>query len=171
MWFILTRVEKLHAASTPKVLLSCPEPCGGGYHTETALPAVLSPRYNVPTGSDSSDAEHPLARVARRTRFQSTGRVRLKVAVPRVSSGTCACDTAPLAGPGTVVSRSAAGKGARAGQWHWLVLEGPELACGPESPSEPGRSRTRGMEKQVLSSPSGCLAASLTNELLTEAGK
>lgn len=118
--------------------------------TQAALPAVLSSRNNVPTGCDPFDAARPLALVARRTRFYPTGQVRLKVGVPRVSSGTCACDTAPPAGPGTVVSRSAAGTGARAGQWHWLVLGGPELACGPESPSEPGRSRTRGMEKLFL---------------------
>lgn len=66
------------------------------------------------------------------------GRVRLKVGVgerePRgVSSGTCACGTVPPAGPGTEVSRSAAGRGAPAGQWRWPALGGLESAYGPGS--------------------------------------
>lgn len=115
--------------------------------TQTAPSAVQSSRNIVPAGSELLRRRAPIGSGGARRTQLSTGRVRLKVGVPRVSSGTCACDTAPPAGPGTAVSRSAAGKGARAGQWHWLVLGGPELACGPESPSEPGRSRRRGMER------------------------
>lgn len=66
------------------------------------------------------------------------GQVRLKVGVgerepPVVSNGTCACGTAPPVGPGTEVSRSAAGRGAPAGRWRWTALGGPESACGPGS--------------------------------------
>lgn len=73
------------------------------------------------------------------------GQVSLKVGVGErnphgVSIGTCACGTAPQAGPGTEVSRSAGGRGAPAGQWRWPALEGPESACGPESLLELGRS-------------------------------
>ena len=57
-----------------------------------------------------------------------------------VSNGTCACGTALPVGPGTGVTRSAAGKGAPAGQWHWPVLGGPESAYGPGSLLKPGRS-------------------------------
>lgn len=58
----------------------------------------------------------------------------------RVSSGTCACGTAPPTGPGIEVSRSAAGRGAPAGRWHWLALGGPGSASDPGSLLELGRS-------------------------------
>uniref|UniRef100_A0A3Q3E6W4 Uncharacterized protein n=1 Tax=Hippocampus comes TaxID=109280 RepID=A0A3Q3E6W4_HIPCM len=51
-----------------------------------------------------------------------------------ISSGTCACGTAPPGGPGTEVSRSAAGRGAPEGLWHWPAPGGPESTYGPESP-------------------------------------
>lgn len=153
---------------TPKVLLSCPGPCG------VCHPTVSSCRHrsgnNMPTGSAS------LELIARLTRAleelepgsslqRSPGQVRPKVSIggveaPRVSSGTCACGTAPLAGPGTEVSRSAAGRDARAGQWHWPAPGGPESAYGPGSPLELERSRTRGMGTHVLSSFSLCFPSS-----------
>lgn len=57
-----------------------------------------------------------------------------------VSSGTCACGTAPPVGPGTELSHSAAGRGVPADQWHLPALGGPESAYGPESLLELGRS-------------------------------
>jgi len=71
--------------------------------------------------------------------------VRLKLGVgdrkPHgVSNGTCVCGTAPPVGPGTEVSRSAAGRGALASQWHWPAPGGPESAYGPGSLLKPGRS-------------------------------
>ena len=72
---------------------------------------------------------------------RSDWRLTLGSRSPRgVSNGTCACGTAPPVGPGTEVSRSAAGRGAPAGQWRWPAPGGPELAYGPESLSELGRS-------------------------------
>lgn len=160
--FFFTRVEELHAAS----LLKC-----FSHAQNHAAVSVCHPNWppcclQVPA-TTSRLGPPPLMPSARWLGCEKNlvlvswpGQTDLKVGIPRINNGTCACDTAPPAGPGTVVSRSAAGKGARAGQWHWLGLGGPELACGPESPSEPGRSRRRGIKIQVLASPSGCSAVS-----------
>lgn len=85
------------------------------------------------------------ARAVRPRCWSSPGQVRLKVGVGerethRVNNETCACGTAPPEGPGTEVSRSAAGRGAPAGLWHWPALGGPESAYGPGSLLELGRS-------------------------------
>lgn len=84
------------------------------------------------------------------------GQIRVKYRVsgarsPKgVSSGTCVCGIAPPEGPGTEVSRSAAGKGVPTGQWHSPARRGPESASGPGSPSEPGRSEPKSKHGRYL---------------------
>lgn len=129
-----------------KVLLSCPRPCGAR-RPKLSVP----PRH--PVWVFFSGAERPLAGVLEGvgprcwSSPEALGQVRLELGSclgepgsHGVSSGTCVCGTAPPAGPGTEVSRSAAGRGAPAGRWRSPAPGGPGSASGPGSLLELERS-------------------------------
>lgn len=126
------------------MLLSCPRPCCISLPSLPPLPWQQNAVWVCVSGADSplawelelDPSASPLLR---------PGQVRLKVGVgdqepPGISSGTCACGTAPPVGPGTEVSRSAAGRGAPASRWRWPSLRGLESAFGPGSLLELRRS-------------------------------